>query len=365
MKVLTVLGTRPEIIRLSLIVAKLDLLCDHTVLHTGQNFAATLSDNMFRDLGVRLPDRQLNVGPGHTTAEQIGAILRGTELQIASTRPDRVLVLGDTNSGLAAYVAKRAGIRVFHLEAGNRCFDDRVPEEVNRRVIDQCSDVLMPYTERSRQNLLAEGFSSEQIFVVGNPINEVLVANARAIDRSTVLAELGLMPERFFLVTMHRAENVDDAGRLHSLVECLHRLHSEHGDPVVVSVHPHTRLRLETAGLTMASEGIQMLPPFGFHDFVHLERHAKCILTDSGTVQEEACILRVPSVTIRDATERPETLECGSNILSGVDPVAVLGAVRVALSSGRGWTPPTEYLQNAVSDTVVRLVLSGVDGRAR
>jgi UDP-N-acetylglucosamine 2-epimerase (non-hydrolysing) len=280
----------------------------------------------------------------------------GAERLFLAHRPERLLVLGDTNSGLAAIVARRLGIPVFHMEAGNRCFDDRVPEEVNRRVIDHSSTVLMPYTEGSRQNLLREGLPGERIFVTGNPIGEVMDSHAARIKASVILGQLGLAPRKFFLVTMHRAENVDLEPRLRALVDALALVHKEHGLPVVCSVHPHTRARIQAFGVDVERAGLRFLPPFGFFDFVRLEQEAFCILTDSGTVQEEACLLGAPNVTIRDVTERPETIECGSNILAGAEPTRIAALVRFA-ASGRSWTPPREYLAKGVADTVCRIVL--------
>ncbi len=355
MKVVTILGTRPEVIRLSRVIDKLDHACRHVLVHTGQNYDPNLREVFFRELGVRAPDHSLEARGGF--AEQIGLILSATERLLREERPDRLLLLGDTNSSLAAFIAKRMAIPVFHMEAGNRCYDDRVPEEVNRRVIDHCSDVLMPYTERSRQNLLREGIAGNRIYVTGNPINEVIRHYDEAISRSTILARLMLQPNRFFLVTMHRAENVDDPGRLASLLLAFRRLNQEYRLPVIVSTHPRTRDRMLTAGCSQEKADVRFLPPFGFFDFITLERHALCVLSDSGTVQEECAIFHVPLVTIRDVTERPETVEHGCNILSGADTEQILACTKSVLSrSARSRTPP-EYLVDNVSDTVVSLLL--------
>ena len=357
MKVMTVLGTRPEIIRLSRLIPKLDGVSDHVLVHTGQNYDPTLNDIFFNDLGVRKPDISLGVR-AESFGEQAGQILSGVERAIRDEKPDRLLVLGDTNSGLSAVVAKRAGVPVFHMEAGNRCFDDRVPEEVNRRIIDHSSDVLLPYTERSRANLLREGFPSQRVIVTGNPIFEVLRHYAGCIDASDVHARIGVRPGAYLLVTAHRAENVDVPERLRNLAEALRLLREEHDVPVVVSMHPRTRSRLESFGMTNLVEQLMVMPPLGLFDFVRLERDALCVLSDSGTVQEECCILRVANVTTRDVTERPETVECGSNIIAGVEPARVVAAVRAALQRDRNWTVPPEYLAPAVSDTVVNVLLS-------
>jgi len=357
MKVMTVLGTRPEIIRLSRLIPKLDALCNHVLIHTGQNFDPALSDVFFRELGVRPPDISLGVR-AESFSEQAGQILTGVERAIRDERPDRLLILGDTNSGLSAVVAKRLGVPVYHMEAGNRCFDDRVPEEVNRRIIDHSSDVLLPYTERSRANLLREGIATQRVIVTGNPILEVIRHYESCIDASDVHTRLGVQRGGYFLVTAHRAENVDIPERLRQLAEALARVGAEHGVPIVVSMHPRTRSRLEAFGMTDLVAGLRVLPPLGFFDFLALERDAACVLTDSGTVQEECCILHVANVTTRDVTERPETVECGSNVIAGVDPDQIATAVRAAVRRERNWTVPPEYLAPAVSDTVANIVLS-------
>jgi len=353
---MTILGTRPEIIRLSLIIEKLDRLCHHVLVHTGQNFEAGLSDIFFQQLGVRQPDHFWGVR-GDTFGEQLGQIIAASERVLLAEKPDRLLLLGDTNSSLSAIVARRMGIPVYHMEAGNRCYDDRVPEEVNRRLIDHSSDVLMPYTERSRQNLLREGIPGERIYVTGNPIYEVIQHFAPQIRQSTILATLGLEVGRYFLATMHRAENVDVEQRLLSLATALDRLSEEYAMPVIVSTHPRTRARMQAFGIGARSDQVRFLPPFGFFDFIALERSAFCVLSDSGTVQEECCLFRVANVTLRDVTERPETIECGSNMLSGADPEMVLQCVRTVLAHQRQWTVPPEYLVEHVSDTVVKIVL--------
>ena len=356
MKILTLLGTRPEIIRLSGIVALLDAHADHVLAHTGQNYDPRLSRIFFDQLGVRSPDVFLGVEAPHF-AGQIGQILERSHALYLKHRPDRLLVLGDTNSGLAALVARRLGIPVYHMEAGNRCYDDRVPEEVNRRVIDHSSTVLLPYTERSRQNLLAEGIPGSRIYVTGNPIKQVIDRFRPQIAQSRALEEYGLTSGRYFLATAHRSENVDSPARLRSLVGGLEALAGEYGYPVVYPLHPRTRSRAEAAGIQLAGKGIQFLPPLGFFDFVRLEQNAFAILSDSGTVQEEACLFGVPNVTLREVTERPETIECGSNILCGVEPQAMASAVRLVTRERRVWQPPKEYLEPGVAETVCRILL--------
>lgn len=355
MKILTVLGTRPEIIRLSVIIEKLDAICDHFLIHTGQNYDPNLNDIFFQQLSVRAPDVYLNAkGP---FGEQVGVILSKIEPIMQAEKPDKFLVLGDTNSALAAIVAKRLGIPVYHMEAGNRCYDDRVPEEVNRRIIDHCSDVLMPYTERSRQNLLREGIDSQRIYVTGNPILEVINHYQRQIDNAGIFDELNITPEKYFLVTLHRAENVDDESRLKQFAEALDGIQKQYQYPVIVSTHPRTRSRLETFEIAVNNPHIQLMEPFGFFNFVALEQKALCVLSDSGTVQEECSIFRVPNVTLRDVTERPETIECGSNILTGAEPAQIIACVNTVLSRTPNWDPPKEYLAENVSQTVIKILM--------
>ncbi len=354
MKVAIVLGTRPEIIRLSRVIERLDAHCELIVVHTGQNFDPTLSDVFFDELGVRAPDHLLAI-EGEGFGARVGAILAATQAVFERERPDRLLVLGDTDSAMSAYVAKRMGIPVLHMEAGNRCFDDRVPEEVNRRIIDQASDVLLPYTERSRENLLREGFHPSRALRIGNPIKEVLDAHAERIAASTALDGLGLRAREYLLLTLHRQETVDFDDRLEGLLAEVGEAAEGLGLPVVFSVHPRTRERLERLGLDRPP--LRPCAPFGYFDFVALERDARCVLTDSGTVQEECCIMGVPAVTLRDSTERPETIECGSNVLSGVGRNGVAPAVELACAPGRSWRPPPEYLVEDVSSTVAGIVL--------
>lgn len=355
MKIMTILGTRPEIIRLSRIIEKLDNLCDHILVHTGQNYDPNLNEIFFQQMGVRTPNFYLNAKG--TFGEQIGTILTQSEKIMLSEKPDKFLVLGDTNSALAAFVAKRLGIPVYHMEAGNRCYDDRVPEEVNRRVIDHSSDVLMPYTERSRQNLLREGVPGKRVYVTGNPILEVINHHAKQISESNIHITLDIKPHEYFLVTLHRAENVDDESRLRQFASAFQQLSLQYNIPVIVSTHPRTRNKFQTFGITVDNSNIRLLEPFGFFDYIALEQKAHCVLSDSGTVQEECAIFKVPNVTLRDVTERPETLECGSNILSGSNPDQILLSVKIVLLHPADWTPPIEYLAKNVSATVVKILM--------
>ena len=357
MKIMTVLGTRPEIIRLSRIIPLLDEHADHVLVHTGQNYAPTLSDVFFKELGVRDPDVHLGIRE-ESFGAQIGAILTGAETLFREQRPDRLLILGDTNSALVSIVAKRMGIPVYHMEAGNRCFDDRVPEEVNRRIIDHSSTVLLPYTERSKANLVREGIAENRIYVTGNPIGQVLDHYRDEIASSDVMERLGLEENSYFLVTAHRQENVDSVDRLANLLAALKLIHKKHQFPVVVSTHPRTFSQAERHGLSLEGDGIRFVEPMGFPAFVRLEQSAACVLTDSGTVQEETCILGTRSVTIRDVTERPETIDVGSTILSGGEIDRIVEAVGVSIRLPDSWLLPDGYSPGPVAESVARIVLS-------
>jgi UDP-N-acetylglucosamine 2-epimerase (non-hydrolysing) len=353
-KVLTILGTRPEIIRLRAVIDVLDTTCEHVLVHTGQNFDQRLSQLFFDEMELREPDIHLGVR-GEGFADQVGQIVARAGRLFAEQKPDALLVLGDTNSGLTAFVAKRMQIPVYHMEAGNRCYDDTVPEEVNRRVIDHSSSVLMPYTHRSASNLTREGVEGERIVVTGNPIIEVLRRFEAQIAATDVLARLGLHRQGYFLATAHRAETTDVESRLRSLSSSLEQAGERYAMPVVCSLHPRTADKMRSFGIS--ADRVRFVPPLGFFDFVRLEQEAFCVLSDSGTVQEECCIFGVPTVTLRDVTERPETIECGSNILSGVEPESVLRCVEIATGRTGGWTPPPEYLVPDVSSVVGDVVL--------
>ncbi|MBX3299099.1 MAG: UDP-N-acetylglucosamine 2-epimerase (non-hydrolyzing) [Acidobacteria bacterium] len=356
MRVLTIFGTRPEIIRLSLVMKLLDQHCEHITVHTGQNYHESLSDVFIRDLKVRQPDHNLGI-KADTFSGQIGQVISKCDEVIEAVKPDRILILGDTNSALSAIPAARRRIPVFHMEAGNRCYDDRVPEEVNRRLIDHASTVLLPYTERSKENLVREGIERERIFVTGNPIKEVLDHFDPQIESSDILSRLGLSAFDYLLVTLHRAENVDIPDRLAGIFRGLEAVADKFSKQVLVSVHPRTAEKLRRFKVSADSEKVRLLDAFGFFDFVHLEKNSLAVLTDSGTVQEECSIFRIPNVTIRDVTERPETLECGSNILSGADPEAIVSAVELAVAQPASWDPPKEYLASNVASTVSKLIL--------
>lgn len=357
-RLLTVLGTRPEIIRLSRIIPKLDEIADHVLVHTGQNFTDNLSQVFFDELQVRAPDVWLGVDTS-SFGRQLGTLFEGFERLLDEQRPDRVLLLGDTNSALVAFNCKRRGIPVYHMEAGNRCYDDRVPEEVNRRVIDHCSAVLLPYTHRSAANLEREGIERHRIFVTGNPILEVLRHYRDSIERSPVLAKHAVEPKGYLLATCHRAENVDRPEVLEGLRDALHRTASLYEMPLLLSVHP--RLEKALGAGAFAGTRVVPLPAMPFFEFVKLEQHAALVVTDSGTVQEECCIFGVPVLTIRDTTERPETVEAGSNIVASTNAdriVAAAGYLRQQQGEGAVWTPPAEYLEPHVSEKIVRILLS-------
>tara|TARA_Y100000310_G_scaffold292544_1_gene321363 strand:- start:3784 stop:4881 length:1098 start_codon:yes stop_codon:yes gene_type:complete len=361
MKIATILGTRPEIIRLSLIIERLDEACDHVLIDTGQNYDENLSEIFFRELNIRRPDYYFAVDGSFS--EQLGAIACGVERALGQECPDRVLILGDTNSGLSAIVAKRLGIPVYHMEAGNRCYSDTVPEEVNRRIIDHASNVLLPYTERSRMNLLREGIEGERIFVTGNPITEVMQHYWDGITYQETLTRFGLEWGQYLLATVHRAETVDDAGRLGNVIAGLHLSAIAHKLPVICSLHPRTRVRLKQFGIPESDDHIRYIKPMGFCDFLSLEQYARCVLTDSGTAAEECCILGTPSVCLRDVTERPELLECGATTLAGTEPERIKEACQVAISHASKWSEPAkwpvplEYRRTNVSETVVKLLL--------
>jgi UDP-N-acetylglucosamine 2-epimerase (non-hydrolysing) len=356
MKVMTIFGTRPEIIRLSQVMRLLDEHCDHVTVHTGQNYHESLSDIFIRDLDVRPPNIHLGVRSS-TFAEQIGQILTRIDNVLTEHKPDKVLILGDTNSALSSIVAARRGIPVFHMEAGNRCYDDRVPEEVNRRIIDHSSTVLMPYTYRSKENLVNEGIDRERIFVTGNPIKQVLDRYADEIENSEILNKLDVGPGGYFLGTIHRAENVDDADRLTHIFGGLAAVAEHFQLPFLISVHPRTADRLIQHGIQASEDSIKLLEPLGFFDFVKLEKNARVVLTDSGTVQEECCIFGVPNVTVRDVTERPETIEVGSNIVSGAETSSIIRCVELAASELTRWEPPAEYFGENVAETVAKILL--------
>jgi UDP-N-acetylglucosamine 2-epimerase len=360
-KVLTIVGTRPELIKMSLVIERLDRLTQHILVHTGQNHDYELNQVFFDDLGIRRPDHFLEAA-GRNAADTIARVITQSDLVLEQEQPEAVLIYGDTNSGLSVIPAKRRKIPVFHMEAGNRCFDQRVPEELNRKIIDHLSDVNMTLTEHARRYLLAEGLPPDRTFKVGSHMGEVLDRFRPKIEASAILALLGLEPDHYFVVSAHREENVDSPERIDALLACLNALAQSYQWPVIVSTHPRTRNRLPTeiGGL---SPLIRFLPPFGFTDYVRLQLGAYCILSDSGTIAEEAALLDLPAVTLRDAHERPEGMDAGTLVMASLDPDRMLDAVscvRDGIGDRRAGRVP-DYEAGAVSAKVVRIVLSYVD----
>ena len=352
-KVLTILGTRPEIIRLSLIMPLLDGVCQHTILHTGQNYTPSLNDVFFQELGLRKPDIQLSCSDP-TLSGQLSHIFKGVEEAIHQVKPDKVLILGDTNSGLAAIICERLGVPVYHMEAGNRCYDLRVPEEKNRKLIDAISSFNLPYTPGSRENLLKEGVDKRRIFTSGNPIAEVMAHYENQIATSVIRNKLGL-DNKYVLVTAHRAENVDSEHRLDSIFGALNEISQEL--PVIFSCHPRTKDKISKFDIAISAK-VKICEPFGFFDFVNLEKHCYVAITDSGTVQEECCLLNVPTITIRDTTERPETVECGSNMISGVIDDHIIRCFNtMRYTTTRKWEYPIGYVDGNVSQKVVNFIM--------
>jgi UDP-N-acetyl-L-fucosamine synthase len=357
MKVLTVVGTRPEIIRLSRVIGRLEEEVDHRLVHTGQNWDPQLSDVFFKELGIRQPDYWLEV-PVTSVGAVLGGVLAGIEPVLLDERPDAMLVLGDTNSCLAAVIAKRLGIPVFHMEAGNRCFDENVPEEVNRRIIDHVADFNLCYTEHARRNLLAEGLPARRIFVTGSPMAEVLGAYDQQIEASDVLRRLDLKPQDYFLVSMHREENIDDREHLDVLVGAIADLAERTGQRVIVTTHPRLAKRLKEHP-TAGSGAVEFLEPFGYFDYNKLQRNARCVLSDSGTISEEAALSGFLAITIRDSMERPEALDVGSIMLTGIDAASIRRSVELAIRQwDEGWRPdvPTDYRADDCSVRVSRLI---------
>ncbi len=362
-KVLTVVGTRPEIVRLSRVLAVLDRETEHVLVHTGQNYDYELTDIFFEQLEIRRPDHFLEAA-GATPMETIGAVIARIDPVLARECPDALLVLGDTNSCLAAIAAKRRKIPVFHMEAGNRCFDDRVPEEINRRIVDHVSDINLTYSELAREYLLREGLPPERVIKTGSPMREVLDYYRPGIERSAVLDVLGLSAQEYYLVSAHREENVDDEQKLHSLAELLNSLASIHKQRVIVSTHPRTRKRIESLGASF-DRRVEFHKPFGFLDFVMLELNARAVLSDSGTITEESSILNFPALNIREAHERPEGMEEGAVMLVGLNIERVLQALSVLESQPRGTDRllriVRDYEAPNVSAKVLRIILSYTD----
>lgn len=363
LKVMTIVGTRPEIIRLSRVMAALDRWTDHVLVHTGQNYDYELNGVFFEELGLRRPDHFLEAAGG-SPAETIGRVIIAADIVLAAERPDALLVLGDTNSCLAVIPAKRRRIPIFHMEAGNRCFDQRVPEEVNRRIVDHTADINMPYSAIAREYLLAEGFPADRIVKTGSPMLEVLTHYREGIDRSMVLARLGLSAGRYFLVSCHREENVDSDRQIARFAETLRAIAQRYDVPIIVSTHPRTRKRIEALGLTF-DDRVRLMKPFGFLDYNALQRHARAVLSDSGTISEESSILGFPALNLREAHERPEAMEEGAVMMTGLRRERVMQALAILEDRDSAGEPvvrlPADYASRNVSEKVVRTILSYTD----
>lgn len=357
MKVVTVVGTRPEVIRLSRVIASLDDSLDHVLVHTGQNWDYRLNGVFFDELGLRTPDHVLQVDTSSLGAF-LGDTLRKTEEVLRLEQPDAFLVLGDTNSTISAVIAKRLRVPVYHMEAGNRCFDENVPEEINRRLIDHVADFNLVYTEHARRNLLNEGMSPRRVMLTGSPMREVLNHYRPQIEVSDILTRLRLDRQRYFLVSAHREENVDPPYRLRALLDCLVAVRDRWTIPILVSTHPRTRLRLEAIESSADLSGIQFSEPFGFHDYNHLQMAALCVLSDSGSISEESSILRFAAVTLRSSIERPEALDSGSIIMSDLRPQSVISGIDAAVADHMRTTVPPEYQVEDCSVRVRNFVMS-------
>jgi UDP-N-acetylglucosamine 2-epimerase len=364
LKVMTIVGTRPELIKMSRVIAEFDVHTRHVLVHTGQNYDYELNQLFFEDLGIRKPDHFLEA-VGENAAQTIARVIEKADGVMALEQPDAVMLYGDTNSCLAVIAAKRRKIPVFHMEAGNRCFDERVPEELNRKVLDHLSDINLVLTEHARRYLLAEGIPAEKIMKTGSHMREVLDHYMPKIEQSTILSQMGLTSGKFFIVSAHREENVDTPQNLVDLVETLNALAVTYDMPVIVSTHPRTQKRLDALDLGRLEPHIKFLKPFGFCDYVKLQMEALCVVSDSGTITEEGSLLNLPAITIRNAHERPEGMDVGTLIMAGLKKDRVLDAVRVIIAqhdrTRRVMRPVQDYEAGPVSKQLVRIVLSYVD----
>lgn len=360
MKIATIVGTRPEIIRLSRVIAVLDRHTEHVLIHSGQNYDYELNQVFFDDLEIRRPDYFLQVA-AKSAAETIGAIISRASEVLADVKPDALLILGDTNSCLSAIAAKRLKIPVFHMEAGNRCFDERVPEEINRRIVDHTSDINLPYSEIAREYLLREGIPPDRIIKTGSPMFEVLAYYRRKIESSGILASLGLANDNYFVVSAHREENIDSPRQFRKFVQVLETIGETYKLPVIVSVHPRTQKRIDAEGVQF-SEHVRLLKPMGLSDYVHLQMHARATLSDSGTITEESSILNFPALNIREAHERPEGMEEGAVMMTGLDADLILNALEILATQERGdkrtLRMVPDYNIPNVSEKVLRIILS-------
>ena len=363
LKLMSVVGTRPEIIRLSRVFAKLDEYCEHTLVHTGQNYDYELNQVFFEDLGIRKPDYFLDAA-GKNAAETIGQVIIKVDQIIESVNPEAILILGDTNSCLAAIPAKRRKVPIFHMEAGNRCFDQRVPEETNRKIVDHIADINMPYSTIARDYLIAEGIPADRIVKTGSPMYEVLTHYMKEIDSSKILELLDIENGKFFVVSAHREENVDVPAQLLKLANSLNSIADYYGLPVIVSTHPRTQKRINDQGIQF-HENIKLLKPLGFHDYNHLQKNAKAVLSDSGTINEESSIMNFPALNIREAHERPEGMEEASVMMVGLDSIRIMQALRILEQQPSGkkrlLRRVDDYSVPNVSDKVVRIIHSYTD----
>jgi UDP-N-acetylglucosamine 2-epimerase len=364
MKIMAIVGTRPEIIKLSRILCEIERFHQLVIVHTGQNYDYELNELFFTDLEIRRPDHFLNA-VGETVAETIGLVIARIDPILAAEQPDAVLLYGDTNSCLAVIAAKRRKIPIFHFEAGNRCFDQRVPEEINRKVVDHLSDINMPLTEHAQRYLLAEGLRPETVIKIGSPMKEILTHYRAKIDASDVLSRLGLTQRDYFVVSAHREENVDSPENFKDLLDSLAGIAQEFGRRVIVSTHPRTRKRLETSGSQFRDERVEFLKPLGFVDYIKLQSNAFCVISDSGTITEESSILNFPAIMIRQAHERPEGMEEGALIMSGLRRAGVIEAIKTVTTqwneSDQPFRTVADYDVTNVSRKVVRIVMSYVD----
>ncbi|HLD27992.1 MAG TPA: UDP-N-acetylglucosamine 2-epimerase (non-hydrolyzing) [Patescibacteria group bacterium] len=358
LKVMTIFGTRPEIIRLSRIMIKLDKYVNHIMVHTGQSYDYEMNEVFFKDLDLRKPDHFLGV-KSDTIGGQIANLFLKGEPVIKAENPDAILILGDTNSALLAILAKRFKIPIFHLEAGNRCFDENVPEETNRKIVDHISDINLPYTEHSRRYLIGEGVHPGTIYVTGTPLREVFESYQDKVATSNILMELNLTPKGYFLVSAHREENVENNNKFQNLIDSLNAIAMKYNQPVIVTTHPRTRKRLEQGSYEI-NDKINFAKPFGYLDYIKLQQNARCVITDSGSIQEEAAIIGFNAVQIRTVSERPEAFETGNVILAGVQKDGVLLAIDTAIrqvEAGEKFQIPNEYKESNVSGKVVRLII--------
>lgn len=356
---MTIVGTRPEIIRLSRVMARLDEVFNHVIVHTGQNYDFELNQVFFEELGIRKPDHFLGAA-GSTATTTIAKVIEGVDHVLAHESPSAVLILGDTNSCLGVVAAKKRHIPIFHMEAGNRCFDSRVPEEVNRKIVDHISDINLVYTEHARRNLLAEGLPTDQIFVTGSPMAEVLEHHAPGIKNSSVLRSLGLQPGKYFVASFHREENVDDKTRLQQIIQSLNQLATEFNLPIILSTHPRTKKRLTDINADLHPL-IQEMKPFGFFDYVRLQRDSFCTVSDSGTITEESGIVGFPAITARDTHERPEGMDTGVLIMTGLDSESMSNGVKIArkhFEAQPNRNVPQSYRDSDVSWRVAKLIQS-------